>query len=98
MKRTVLIGLIVLLLAPELVSAQSFFAMRRQRSLILTVGTGTSSYFGELSNEGDYLQANPNFHAGLEYYFSRKIAVRSELSWFQLSGDDSKAPVESGRQ
>ena len=97
MKKSVLVGLIVGLLASDLASAQSFFAMRRGRSLILTVGTGTSSYFGELSNDGDYLQANPNFHAGFQYYLTRKISVRAEVSWFQLSGKDSKASVESGR-
>ncbi len=98
MKKSVLVGLIVGLLASDLATAQSFFAMRRGRSLILTVGTGTSSYFGELSNDGDYLQANPNFHAGFQYYLTRKISVRAEVSWFQLSGSDSKASVESGRK
>ncbi|HRI80130.1 MAG TPA: DUF6089 family protein [Cyclobacteriaceae bacterium] len=97
MKKIVIVGLLGLFIANAAWS-QSFFAMRRDRSLILTVGTGTSSYYGELTNDGDYLQANPNFHAGFQYYLSRKIAVRSELSWFQLSGDDSKAPIESGRQ
>lgn len=96
MKRIVLIGLLGLFIVNS-ASAQSFFAMRRDRTLILTVGTGTASYFGELSNDGDYLQANPNFHAGLQMYLTRKIAVRTELSWFQLSGDDSKASKESGR-
>ncbi len=98
MKKILLVGFLVGFLAVDFVSAQSFFAIRRDRSLILTVGTGTSSYFGELSNDGDYLQANPNFHAGLEYYFTNRIAIRSELSWFQLSGDDKKATVESGRR
>lgn len=98
MKKSVLVGLIVGLLASDLASAQSFFAMRRGRSLILTVGTGTSSYFGELSNDGDYLQANPNFHAGFQYYLTRKISVRAEVSWFQLSGSDSKATPESARR
>ena len=98
MKKVVLVGLVAGLLACDFAQAQSFFAMRRGRSLILTVGTGTSSYFGELTNDGDYLQANPNFHAGLQYYISRRIAVRSEVSWFQLSGSDAKAPIETGRQ
>ena len=98
MKKVVLVGLVAGLLTCDFAQAQSFFAMRRGRSLILTVGTGTSSYFGELTNDGDYLQANPNFHAGLQYYVSSKIGIRSELSWFQLSGSDAKATVESGRR
>jgi len=82
----------------DFASAQSFFAMRRERSLIALGGIGTSSYLGELANNGDYLQANINIHAGLQYYVSNRIAIRSELSWFQLSGDDKKATVESGRR
>lgn len=98
MRRIVLVGVLAGLLTTDLASAQSFFAMRRDRSLILTVGTGTSSYFGELTNDGDYLQANLNFHAGLQLYVTNRIAVRSEVSWFQSSGDDAKASVESGRR
>ncbi|MBY0435977.1 MAG: outer membrane beta-barrel protein [Cyclobacteriaceae bacterium] len=97
MKKIVLVGLILCSVA-ETLMAQSFFAMRRSRSLILTVGTGTSSYFGELSNPGDYLQANLNFHAGLQYYLTNRIGIRGEVSWFQLSGDDKKASIESGRR
>jgi hypothetical protein len=35
-----LAGFVMLLLAPELVSGQSFFAMRRSRSRFLVAGTG----------------------------------------------------------
>ncbi len=98
MRKIVLVGFVAGLLVSEVASAQSFFAMRRDRSLILVAGTGTASYMGELANDGDYLQANPNLHVGLQMYLSRKIAVRTELAWFQLSGDDAKASVESGRR
>jgi hypothetical protein len=80
-----------LVLFTELVSAQSFYAIRRERSLILVGGLGTSTYFGELANEGDYIDAKPTISAGLQYYFTNRISVRSELIWFQLNGDDSKA-------
>jgi hypothetical protein len=83
------LGLFVGLVAT--VQAQSFYSLRRERSLIATVGTGTSTYFGELSNDGDYLQAKPNFNVGLQYYFSSRISARAEASWFQLSGSDAKA-------
>ncbi|NOT76597.1 MAG: outer membrane beta-barrel protein [Cyclobacteriaceae bacterium] len=98
MKKIVLVGFLAGFLASDVVLAQSFFAMRRDRSLILTVGTGTSSYLGDLANEGDYLQANLNLHAGLQYYLSNRIAIRSEVSWFQLHGDDAKGTIESGRR
>jgi len=97
MKRLVLLALITFGIS-LIADAQSFIAQRRSRSLILVGGTGTSSYYGELANDGDFLQANPNVNIGLQYYFGRRIAVRSEITWFQLSGSDSKATIESARQ
>ena len=91
MKRLVLIGILLVVLAPDLVSAQSFFAMRRSRSLMFVGGIGTSTYFGELANDGDYLQAEPSVNLGLQYYVSRKIGIRADVTWFQLSGSDAKA-------
>src|SRR6266850_400950 len=71
--------------------AQSFYAIRRERALIATIGTGTSTYFGELSNKGDYINAKPNFNVGTQFYFTNNISARAEASWFQLSGSDAKA-------
>jgi hypothetical protein len=74
-----------------LTEAQSFYAIRRDRSLIVSGGTGTSTYFGELKNPGDYLDAKPNVNVGLQYFVKARIAVRADLTWFQLSGDDAEA-------
>ena len=81
----------VLLTSVQWVSAQSFYSLRRERSLILVAGSGTSTYFGELANDGDYFDAKPNFTAGLQYYLTKRINVRAEGIWFQLSGSDAKA-------
>ena len=91
MKRVFQIGLFALLVVPELASGQSFFAMRRQRNVIFSVGTGTSSYFGELKNDGDYIDARPNVNLGLQVFLNRRISARAEITWFQLSGTDTKA-------
>jgi hypothetical protein len=77
----------ILFIAP----AQSFYAVRRDRSLIFHVGTGTSTYFGELQNPGDFIDAKPNLNFGLQHFFTPRISGRAEITWFQLSGDDSKA-------
>lgn len=66
--------------------------------MIAVGGIGTSTYFGELANEGDFIAAKPTINVGLQYYFTNRIALRSEVIWFQLSGDDAKADPESGRQ
>ncbi len=96
--RVLRILLIFTLLLPELLNAQSFYAIRRERSLIATVGVGTSTYFGELANPKDYIDAKPSIAAGLQYYFTNRISARAELTYFQLSGDDAKADEESGRR
>lgn len=85
------------LFIPFLGSAQSFFAIRNERKLILTAGTGTATYFGELSNPGTIINLQPNLNVGLQMYVSPRISVRSELNWFVLHGDD-KLASESGRE
>jgi len=89
-KRNWAVALLAVVAAGQATS-QSFYAIRRERSLILTGGTGTSTYLGELTNPGDYLDAKPNVNLGLQLFVTRRLAVRSELNWFQLSGDDTKA-------
>jgi hypothetical protein len=90
-----LLALLTLVLLAEVSFAQSFYAIRKSRSLILVAGTGTSTYFGELSNPGDYLDAKLNINAGLQYYLSRHISIRSEVTWFTLEGSDAKSGSES---
>ena len=87
------VGLVVLLLMlmASYVDAQSFFSIRRERSVMIVGGIGTSTYFGELANDGDYIDAKPPFPAGLQYYVTNRIAVRAEASWYQLRGEDSQA-------
>lgn len=91
MRRYILVGLLFVAIVPELALGQSFYAMRRQRQWIASVGTGTSSYFGELKNDGDYIDARPSLNIGLQYFVGRRISLRSEITWFQLAGTDSKA-------
>jgi hypothetical protein len=96
--RILRILLVSVLFLPELLNAQSFYAIKRERSVIATVGVGTSTYFGELANPKDYIDAKPSIALGLQYYFTNRISARAELTYFQLSGDDAKADIESGRR
>lgn len=72
---------------------QSFYSIRRERTLILSVGAGSASYFGELKDKGKTLGPDPsiNLNVGLQYFFTSRIAARVELDWIQLRGDDSKS-------
>ncbi len=91
MKSIYTLTLISLIVVPEISRAQSFFAIRKERSLILTVGTGSSTYYGELSNPGTLVKFQPNFNAGLQLYVTPRISVRTELNWFVLAGSDAQA-------
>lgn len=93
-----LLALLGLVLLSESATAQSFYAIRRERAVILTAGLGTSTYFGELSLPGNVIDAKPAINLGLQYYLSRRISARAELTWFTLEGNDAEASVESGRR
>ena len=90
MNKHVLIFL-AFLASAELATAQSFYAVRHQRSLIFVAGTGTSTYFGELANNGDYIDAKLNVDVGLQYFFGNHISARAEMTWFSLKGSDAIA-------
>jgi hypothetical protein len=85
---------ICLLASPLTGMAQSFFGIRNERKLKLTAGTGTATYFGELSKQGTLINLQPNLNVGLMYPVSPRIAVRTELNWFVLHGDDKSSDSE----
>ncbi|MGK7390740.1 MAG: DUF6089 family protein [Candidatus Cyclobacteriaceae bacterium M2_1C_046] len=80
--------LVVLLFITDTLQAQSFYGSRRNRSTILTVGTGTTSYFGDLNDPGDRFDSKPNANIGLQYFFDERFGARAEVTWFQLEGTD----------
>lgn len=90
MRKVGLFVLLLTLIAP-FADAQSFFSIRRERSLMAIGGVGTSTYFGELANPGDYIDTKPTLNVGLQYYFNNRVALRGEVTWYQLKGEDSKA-------
>jgi hypothetical protein len=75
----------------SLTEAQSFYSARRERSLILSGGLGTSTYYGDLANSNAYVKAEPNINAALQYFLTNRIGARVELNWFTLAGDDKDA-------
>ena len=79
------------------VQAQSFYAIRRERALILVAGTGSSSYFGELKNKNN-LDPKLNINVGLQLYITSRISARAEATWFQLKGSDELADDNSRKK
>lgn len=88
------IAVLFLVLVSELSFGQSFYAIRRERSLIAHFGAGTSTYFGELANPNDYVDARPTINAGLQYYVTNRISIRTEVIWFHLKGNDAEADTD----
>jgi hypothetical protein len=81
----------LLVLVTVVAEAQSFYAIRRSRSLIFSAGTGTSTYFGELKDKGGYIDPRINMNVALQYFIIPQVALRGEVAWFQLSGDDASS-------
>jgi len=92
--RRILFSFVFLL--PEIVGAQSFYAIRNQRKYIISAGTGTSTYYGDLTNPGLIIKPQLNLNVGISKFVTPNISVRAELNWFLLSGSDVSAS-EKGR-
>ncbi len=81
----------LLVTAAVVAEAQSFYSIRRDRSLIATVGLNTSTYYGDLKDDSDLIDAKPSLSLGLMTSLSRMIYLRSEFSWVTLSGRDAES-------
>lgn len=86
-----LIVIAFLLTDATVVLSQSFYAIRRERSVIGYVGVGSANYFGELTNPKSLGTVKYGLNAGLEHFFTNRISGRVEANWFQISGDDANA-------
>ena len=74
--------------------AQSFYAIRRDRSLIALVGLNSSTYYGDLKDDTDILDVKPSLSLGLMTAVTNRISVRGEFSWITLSGSDADSKDE----
>ncbi len=83
--------LVVALLLTNATAAlsQSFYAIRRERSLIGYVGVGSASYYGELAPESFLSTVKYSFNVGVEHFLTNRISARAEVNWFQISAADA---------
>ncbi len=91
MKRSIVLALAVMLGTPIAGYSQSFFSLRRDRNFMVSLGSGTANYYGEMVNPGEFGTLKPNIAMGAEMYLTSRVSARAELTWFQLSGNDAKA-------
>lgn len=89
--RVFVVCLFLILLLPEWLSAQSFYAVRRERNMIVHAGSGIANYFGEMVNPKDIGKTRYNIVLGTEYYLNQRLSVRGELTYFRLAGNDDLA-------
>lgn len=91
MRKSVILAIVIVLQLPLLVAGQSFYSVRRDRKIVINAGTGVSRYYGELVADGDIGKVKPNINAGIEYFMLPRISLRTDVTWFQLSGSDENA-------
>ncbi|MEJ1238160.1 hypothetical protein WBG78_08525 [Chryseolinea sp. T2] len=91
MKKLIVVIFVASLVIPMTTYSQSFFALRRERNFLVSLGSGTANYYGEMVNPGELGRLRPNVAAGAEMYLTSRISVRTELTWFQLYGNDADA-------
>ena len=88
-KRIICVVLLIGYFVPMFVDAQSFYRRRRNRDFVVSFGTGTASYFGELNNPKDRFDTKLNVEFGLEYKFHPRISPKVMLTIFQLVSSES---------
>lgn len=89
------VALVILILSCAVQAfSQSFYNYRRGRDIIASLGTGTTTYFGDLKDNGDYFDPKFNVNLGLQYFFTKNISARVEAQWFSLAGYDKESSEE----
>jgi len=94
-KKSLLIFVLMLFLVAETM-AQAFYAVRRDHDVIVSFGTGTSTYLGEFQNPGDNIDLKPSFNVGAQIlpapnFLGNRLSTRAELTYFRLQGTDADA-------
>jgi len=91
-RRLLVILLSISLSLPAL--GQSFYALKRERKVVVFAGLNTSTYYGDLKDKKDILDVKPSISLGLQYQFTNRISARGEFSWVSLSGADEDSDDE----
>lgn len=92
MEKNIVAVVAFIILVPFFGQAQDFRAVRWNRDLMVNLGVGTSTYFGEITGSNDFGKINPSAIVGAEYFFTKRISARAQFAWFRTSGDDADAP------
>ncbi|WP_462248561.1 DUF6089 family protein [Ekhidna sp.] len=83
---------IFLLLSSLVATSQNFLSWQfKDRYFSFSVGTGTSTYFGELNSKNSINDNLSQINVGIEARLLNRIGARIDASYFTLSGSDQNA-------
>jgi hypothetical protein len=91
MRKCISVIVFATILSPYLSDAQSFYAVKRSRNLMIGGGSGIAYYTGEMVNPNSVGIVKPNIAISAEYYIIPRVSARAGVTWFQTSGDDANA-------
>lgn len=97
-KQLLIFALCFIFLGLHELQAQSFYNWKRDRKLMLGFGIGTTNYYGDISNPGQLISANPNLSLNLEYPASPRLNARLELMYYQIEAADSEYEGDKSRE
>ena len=64
---------------------------------MLSVGSGTSTYYGDLKDPGFGIDPKININLGIQKFIGNRIIARFEADYFTLRGDDASSSPDGGR-
>jgi hypothetical protein len=96
----VAVGLVIFIISSELALAQSHYRARFEEPWSFSLQAGATQYFGDLYSLWKYYEGvQPDFNAAFSarYTFGTNLKARTDISFYQISGEDTKADPRSGR-
>lgn len=86
----------ILLLSSLIATSQNFLSWQfKDRYFSFSIGTGTSTYFGELNSRNSINDNLSQVNFGIEARLLNRVGARIDASYFTLSGDDRNAADSS---
>ncbi|MFY0598586.1 MAG: outer membrane beta-barrel protein [Cyclobacteriaceae bacterium] len=91
MKRVTLV-IVLIVLSSASIFAQDFLSWQlSDRYFSVQVGSGTSTYYGDLKHTNNIRRSFSNLNLGVEARLLSKISARVQATYFDISGSDATA-------
>lgn len=100
MIRTVIFLALFLIVSSKELLAQSMYRFRFEEPWSFSLQAGPSQYFGDLYALWQYQEGiQPDYNAAFSarYTFGTNLKARTDITYYEISGQDTKADERSGR-